>query len=180
MSLDAIAGSPTANSYVTLANATGYLAGRLYTEPWFALPTSPTLEDVTWRNSSALIWATRLLDEQVAWFGMPTTITQALGWPRSGVVDRQGRTVASDTVPVTIQMATTFYALALLRDTSEVPTATDSTVKVKVMDDVRIEYFDPSTARLQAPRTALPKEIVQMLLPYGQTSGGVAVPLLRT
>ena len=38
-----------------------------------------------------LQWATRLLDEQVRWYGVPTYPDQALALPQVGLVDQWGR-----------------------------------------------------------------------------------------
>lgn len=56
------------------------------------------------------------LDRSYVWKGQITAETQALSWPRSGVVDHEGRTVASDSVPAVIGSAQ--IELAYLQYTS--------------------------------------------------------------
>jgi hypothetical protein len=180
MVLIATPGATDANSYVTPGKATTYLAGRLHTEPWFALETEATGQDPASRNTAALLWATRLLDEQVGWYGLPTTTTQALAWPRTGVWDPAGRPLASTVIPVAIELATTLYALALLRDTSESSTAAASNVKMKALGDTRVEFFDPGTSTAVPMASQLPWEVRRVLVPYGRVSGGITVPLVRT
>ena len=70
-------------------------------------------------QEAALQWATRLLDEQVQWYGLPTYPNQALALPQLGLVDQWGRQLASDVIPVPVQQATALYALGLLEATVE-------------------------------------------------------------
>jgi hypothetical protein len=175
MPLIATAGASTANAYVTVSGAVQWLEGRLHTDPWFTAAAADL-----WAPSAALIWATRLLDEQVSWRGTPATTTQALGWPRTGVSDPYGRVLSTTTIPPVIELATTLYALALLRDTSEAPTTSAASVRVRQLGETRVEYFDPTTARTTPPQQAMPTEVRRLLVPYGRVGGGIAVPLLRT
>lgn len=181
MALDATPGGPASNAYVDVAGATALLDERLNTQPWYAPPQDVTLQA---QREAALITATRLLDEQFIWRGTPTMSTQALGWPRTAVQDPQRRPVDPARVPDVVQRATAYYALALLRDTSESPTAVAAgTIKRQVLGETSIEYFQPgstTTTRLLPPATTVPTEIRQMLQGYGLVHGGVMVPLIRT
>jgi DnaT-like ssDNA binding protein len=188
MALDAVPGAPTANSYVTVPAATAYLDERLHTEPWYAqLPGDQTT--LVAKREAALITATRLLDQEMLWVGTPSTTTQALGWPRSGLLTPAGLPVDPLTVPAQVQRATAYYALALLRDTSEAATSTSTTVasgtiKRQTLGETTIEYFQPGTSATgqvtRSPQSAMPSEIRQMLRGYGAALGGMLVPLART
>lgn len=170
--VDAIPGSPTANAYCTVAAATLYLDERLHTEPW----DTATPED----QATAVIWATSLLDEQVRWHGTPTTTTQALAWPQMGQVDRYRRPIPSDVVPDDVQKATAYYALALLKDQTDVPGSSTQAVKRKTIGGLTVEY--QSTQTTQATRAAyhgIPSEVRAILAPYGRMMGGVVIPLLK-
>ncbi len=65
-------------------------------------------------REKALIYATRLLDDLMNWFGAKRTLAQSLRFPRSGLVDRDGDNLDDDTVPATIEEATAELALVLL------------------------------------------------------------------
>lgn len=78
MTLVATPGDALANSYITLREATALLDLRPGTQVWF---TADTLD-----QERALRWATQLLDRMVDWDGTPRYTTQALGWPRYGVM----------------------------------------------------------------------------------------------
>ena len=179
MILDATPGGSASNSYVTVDDATMLLEGRLHTDPWYDWDTTTSaLSSLEEQQGAALITATRLLDTLVAWRGTPTSLTQALAWPQMGQVDRYGRLLSALTVPLVIQQATAFYALALLRDDSEnAATMADAGLKSKRMGDLALVFQDRSPP---PPSLRLPAEIRAMLAPYGAVSGGVVVRLLRT
>ena len=97
-----------ANSYVTLAAATTYLTdARLWTSTWIAATTAI--------KETALIWATMLIDVSFDFPGYITDQDQALRWPRSGVVDADGRFVDYDTIPSLIVKATCELAAELVK-----------------------------------------------------------------
>ena len=82
-------GLATANSYATTAQADAYHVDILHGSAW-ASAADP---------EAALIMATRLLDEKVAWKGVKKTKEQALRWPRSYVYDADGYLVDNDIIP---------------------------------------------------------------------------------
>ena len=114
----ATAGATNANSYVTLVEAAAYFDARLpLSTPW----------DDNDNKEASLIMATRLLDAffrgnrvlasavgSVAafyrigptWLGTPTSTTQRLAWPRSGLLTQNGATLDSTTIPQEIKDAT--------------------------------------------------------------------------
>ena len=175
--LDATPGAPTANSYSTVNAATAFLTMRLDTAPW----TEASVED----QSAALQWATRLIDEQMRWYAVPTYPDQALALPQTGLTDQWGRVVASDVIPLPVQQATALYALGLLETTApDAPqTSGELVLKSKKIGDVTLTYQDlpsSSTTRTPASPYALPSEVRALLRPYGMVSGMGSVPLLRT
>jgi hypothetical protein len=172
--LDATVGGAQSNSYVTASDATALLSARLGTDAWDDADSAD--------QEASLMWATQLLDEQVTWYGTPTTTTQALAWPQTGQVDHLGRPVPSDIVPVVIQRATATYALALLDDATTGSTGDASgTIKSRKIGDLQITYQDttPTAASTRPPQQGIPAEVRTMLRPYAQMAGGVLVPLLR-
>ena len=54
-------------------------------------------------EEAVLQWATRLIDEQVGWYGLPTYPDQALALPQVGLVDQWGRQLASHQIPTQVQ-----------------------------------------------------------------------------
>lgn len=96
--------SPTANSYVTLAEGEAYMAERLNVEAW-------TGSDD--KKKQALITASYRIDQE-QFEGYKTTTAQQLKWPREGATDEDGEEYDPDTIPTIIKWATFEEALALL------------------------------------------------------------------
>jgi hypothetical protein len=99
--IDASVGSGTANSYVTLAAAEAYFAGRMDAAAWAAA------DDAT--RERALVMAARML-ERPRWHGARMTVGQALSWPRTGVPG-----LVDGTIPPAVIHAQCEEALAWLR-----------------------------------------------------------------
>jgi hypothetical protein len=87
-------GSSTADSYLSLTDFNTYLTDRSYTS---------TATDA--QKEAALRIATLWLDGNYIWAGYLLKTTQALGWPRLGAVDNEGRYLASDAVPNKLKQA---------------------------------------------------------------------------
>lgn len=106
--IDATVGGASANSYLTEAEADTYHEERLYNSRW--------VESDQDDKVRALVWATRLLD-QFHWKGNPTSSgTQALKFPRTGIVDWDDEDVASNAIPNGIKWATAELAFQLIKD----------------------------------------------------------------
>ncbi|HMF88748.1 MAG TPA: DnaT-like ssDNA-binding protein [Gemmatimonadaceae bacterium] len=109
--IDATPGSAVANAYVTLAVADQYHLDRPAVGATWADASSDS-------KTAAILWATKLLDSPSNWIwseGYPTTPTQALLWPRAGVIKRNGWEYVPDSaVPIEVQHATAEYARQLL------------------------------------------------------------------
>lgn len=185
MALDAVPGSPTANSYCTVSQATVFLHERLDTAAWYATPDPPL--GLTEQREAALMWATRLIDQAVRWYGVPATTTQALAWPQTGQVDASGTPIPTTIVPVPVQRATAEYALSLLQQhpssASTASSVSEGGVKRRRIGDTEIEYFESGVTTTMGGSattgTDMPPEVRALLAPYGRAAGGVNIPLLR-
>lgn len=102
----ATAGSSSANSYVTDAEADTYFDERLQASEW----TGESDDDV---KARALIQATNRLDEE-RYRGEKVSTGQALKWPRAYVYDEDGYEYATDSIPQIVKDATCELALSLL------------------------------------------------------------------
>lgn len=112
MLLVATPGAADANTYATLAEADSYHAGHVHASAW-AVPSG--------ERAQALVMAARLLDAMPgAWTGVASSATQALGWPRQGMVNRNAFPIASGEIPVELKNAQAEFARQLLvQDTTE-------------------------------------------------------------
>jgi hypothetical protein len=96
-------GRSDAESYASVATADAYVSTHGASAAWTALTTAT--------KEGALRSASTALDGRYAWSGSVVSLTQALGWPRAGASDREGRYVASDSVPARVAQATCQLAL---------------------------------------------------------------------
>ena len=127
LTLIATAGDASANTYATLEEAEAYFEGRLYTSDWDA--------ETDENKNKALAWATKLLDQLIEWDGQYTLESQALRWPRGGVVTPDGKYLDANTIPDFLKNATAEFAAALLDEnrTEDPDTAGFSKMKVSVL-----------------------------------------------
>ena len=129
-----------ANSYVTVEYADAYLAFKSNDTAW--------QEQDTVDKQDYLCWATRLLDQRANFEGRPTyrsdTVAQALRWPRTGVLDRDGFLLAPDAIPAPIKAATVEIAWHLFSqqvDPSLLSSMGQGALKRVKADVVEVEYF---------------------------------------
>lgn len=86
------------NSFASVAEANDYHSLSPYSASgWAALDAE--------RREALLVMATRLLTDLIRWLGEPMSTTQALPWPRSGLLTRNGDPVDSTVVPGEIKRA---------------------------------------------------------------------------
>lgn len=86
MSLDTTPGSATGNSFATVAEFDTYHVNRYPQIEWILTATTPLKE-------ALLIMAGRLLNNDFAWTGAAVDSVQAMTWPRSGMLSRNGYTL---------------------------------------------------------------------------------------
>lgn len=101
-------GLPTANSYISLADAAEYLATYRNPEVWLSASES--------ERGQALRVATQWIDSKFggSWIGRRHTQEQGLDWPRDFAYDQAGRLWT--TMPVVLGRATAEMAVRYLQD----------------------------------------------------------------
>jgi hypothetical protein len=102
----ATAGAANANSYLTRAEADIYFGDRLFASRWTGASND--------NKDQALLWATKLIDATIIFTGEKTAASQALEWPRTGMLDRNGDAVSTSTIPQLLKDITAEVALTLL------------------------------------------------------------------
>jgi hypothetical protein len=160
--LIATAGAPTANVYVTLAEADAFHEASLYGARW----RGATVDE----KRRALLTATRLLDEHIVWAGLPASTTQALAWPRTGVLDVQGGALSTSVVPTRVQHATAELARQLL---AEDRTA-DSEIAAKGLTSLTVGAISMSFDGVGGTTKPIPDAVAALVAPWGavQMAGG--------
>lgn len=102
------AGAANANAYCDLAYANQYQLDRPAVGTTWSGATDA-------QKNAAILWATLLMDRLWDWEGYATTTTQALLWPRQGLMKRnQWESVPDDSIPDELKQATAEYARQLL------------------------------------------------------------------
>lgn len=167
-------GLTTANSFASVAAADTYHTDRGNTA-WAALDNAV--------KQNLLIKATDYLMNSAVfpWKGTAKTATQALVWPRTGVIETNGLAVADNAVPYKVMLATADLALIANTTTLQpVGTTAAAGVKRRKVDVLEVEYFQEgstSTSTNPATQTAAVSSamgLVQSLL-RTQVAGEMAV-----
>jgi len=166
ITLNATAGSASANSYCTVAEADTYHKENRYHSY------------DTWQEYSSdekkrgLIWATRLLDERMIWSGLLVSSTQALRWPRAGVYDRDGNGFSSSVIPQFLKNAVSEFAYFLMASErlGDDDTAGFKELKVGTLEMV-VDKLDRTPV--------IPESVMSMINYYGSKSKGLRRVLVR-
>ena len=133
-------GLTTSNSYATAAEGDSYHEKHTFASTWTGASTAT--------KEAALCFATRLLDQHVAWYGARCTETQALRWPRLGLLDQDGYEIDSNVVPPAVKNATAELArLLIASDRSADPSA------------IGIRSVKAGSVAVEFDKSWLPKEI---------------------
>lgn len=173
-------GAANANSYATLQEFKDYLALRLQTPDTVTDADDDTL-------SKGLIAGTRAIDQLLTrakrlevikssnnmvkfytirpyWTGSPTTSTQALAWPRTGMLDRNGNPIADNVIPDDLKEAT--FEMAIVSITSDINA--ENSVIVQGITDIKAGPVSLSFKDYIQSRT-LPQSVVLALVPSWMT-----------
>ena len=155
--------------HATVYTATSVLSvpGNLSISPSLAssVADNESLDRITLSDKDrAIIYATRLFDRMMTWFGTPTTTEQLLRHPRSGLVDADGRVIDKDTISVILEEALAEMALVLLQgDTFKKPDILGQALKKAKIGPIDVEV-DPDKGEEQA----IPENIVSLMSELGR------------
>ena len=151
-------GLATANSYCSIVDADDHHSMRLHNTTWTSI-SSDTQKEM------ALMWASRLIDEEIDWYGVESTDNQGLRWPRTGVYDRGNDLIGEGQIPSDVIRATAEFAMFLV--------AEDRSLESDLMGFKHLEaesvVIKPDK-RWQAG--VLPKPVWNMVKSYGVKLGG--------
>jgi hypothetical protein len=166
ITLNATAGSASANSYCTVTEADTYHKEKRYhsKDTW--------LEYSSDEKKRGLIWATRLLDERITWVGAIVSSTQALRWPRAGAYDRDGNSISSSVIPQFLKDAVAEYAYFLMASDrmADSDTAGFKEIEVGSLRMVVDKFDRPPT---------IPDSVISLISYYGAKSTGLKRVLIR-
>lgn len=124
------------------------------------------------KNAQALILATRLIN-QFDFIGLPTDTAQALQWPRTGVIDRNGQSIPNTSTPAAIKTATAELAFFLLESDITNPAQYR---EVFSLSSVRIG--DTQNSYNKTANKKLPDNVTDILKPYLLEKSGFSSTLI--
>jgi len=163
--LVATAGSSSANTYITLAEAESYFEARLHSSTWD--------DSANITKNEALVWATRLLDNYFNWVGLKVTSDQALQWPRQSVIDERGDLLDSTTIPNFLKNATAEFSMWLIASDRTADPSSKGVKRIKVDTiDITLDKIDRSKV--------IPDIVYQMVSFYASKKGKKTSKLIRT
>lgn len=112
MAFDSTVGGDSANSYISIAEASAYLAD-VGNDAAFSTAIQADQE-------KALVRATRFIENRYIerWPGRIASDDQALSWPRESATDREGRRLSSSAIPPSVVAAAAELAVVALTDTN--------------------------------------------------------------
>jgi hypothetical protein len=150
-------GSPTANSYVSVAEADDYYVIGKFAATWTALTTA--------EKEAQLALASRTLDQKAVYYGSLATTNQVMRWPRKYVCDVDHKAIPENIIPR--QLKDVVLELAIFLINEDLTQEQDSTNIKRIMADVvEIEYQDDAVQR------KIPSFFNQRLHPLGRIQGG--------
>ena len=136
-------GKSNADSYISVTDADTYFTNHGSPTAWTGLSTA--------EKESQLRYATVTLDGNWEWWGSITVTTQALGWPRSGAEDGEGRSIDTDEIPARVKDAQ--CELALMGTSNALNSSYDrgNDVRREKVGPIETEYFDGASMAPQLP-----------------------------
>jgi hypothetical protein len=123
-------GMPTANCYVSVETADEILSVNPHSN-W-------SIVDFDTKGK-LLMWATRILDQRVEWYGRKMHGTGWTAWPRCGARDREGFAIDDNVVPRQVQIACALLADHLLTGNPELVN-TSSNLKSLQVDVIELQF----------------------------------------
>lgn len=129
-------GLVTANAYASLEEVDEFLSVNIHSK-WSVLTDTAAKENL-------IIWATRLIDERVRWFGHKTHPTSGTAWPRTCMKDREGHPIDDNVVPKQVKIATAILAEHLLSGNPEVVN-TGSNITALQVDVIALKFDTDKT-----------------------------------
>jgi hypothetical protein len=148
-----------ANSYCTADEADLYFEKRLHTTVW----DDADPDD----KEKALMWASRLLDEQVVWSGWAVSDSQPMRFPRDGLYNSEGDEVGGALIPLFLKDAVSEFALHLLSEDRTLDTNRD----LIGLKRVRIDTVEIEAENSILSKPVIPSSVWSIIKNYGRAYG---------
>lgn len=156
------------DSYVSLEDALAYHNAR-NNSAW-STASSEALREAALRK------ATQYLDDNYSWLGTIADTSQELGWPRTGVYDKENRLLSD--IPKKIERATCELALIALDGPLEPVEEKGGRVKREKVEGLETEYFED--APIQAVYVAVDMMMKDIGFKVKHSPKGSMVRIIRS
>lgn len=187
MAIDTTVGGASANSWASVAEFKDYRAVRLPANATVSAASDPTIE-------AALIVACRNINGNFDWTGAAVDGVQALTWPRSGMLTRNGFAIATTIIPNELKNAQcemAFQIIAGIDLVSDNAAAAQGVLGVKA-GSVSVQFQQQFTNTTEAVdlamqrmlnefaylSTAVPGEVRRMLVSSWYNQPTVVKPII--
>ena len=154
MAIDSTVGTPTANSYASVAEADAYFVD-MFNRPLWASAVQATKE-------ALLVTASRTLDMYIDWMGYPVSDVQSMGWPRNYAYDKVGLAYSNSAIPMPVKFATYELAYYIIQN-GEVSFVEQIVDEVKV-GGIQIKFSDGSVV------AGIPDQVLSLVQHIGQSN----------
>jgi hypothetical protein len=163
-------GGSDSNAYCTLVEADAYHES-VIDNTALASWTGATDD----QQNRAIVQATRLIDELFEFDGECASVTQALQWPRIGLLTPAGDTIDETVIPQQLKDATAELARSLMAADRTAELSSDGIESLEV-GEIEINFSQARPPR----RKVLPDRVVEMIALWGSRKYSTCtVPLLR-
>lgn len=149
LTVDTEIGGASSNSYITVAEANTYHEKHTQTSTW---DNASTL-----MKESAVVMATRVLDERVDWKGAKKTQAQALFFPAYCLVDRYGYSILSTIIPTYVKDGTAELSRYLI----DIDITSENNLDFVKMSNVEFRFN-----KVQHNESLLPSSVMQIVKFY--------------
>jgi hypothetical protein len=160
-------GASNANGYASIVFIDAYCLDHPFASGWNHITNAALKEQI------AILLARNLDVMPGAWTGQATSASQAMGWPRRGMKNRNGFAIGVHVVPIELKTAHAEWCRQVAEDLTSDPTATDDLQKYGIKSasagPVSVSFRDPLSQKDQAILSnraqSIVPDAVRLLLP---------------
>lgn len=174
-------GAVDSNAYVSVAESDAIFDTTLNADIWLASSQA--------NKERAILLSTRTLENTVRWRGVPTSSTQALSWPRCGILTQVSETGGGLLNPIGVELPSDTIPDFLKRATAELSQSFLESDRISEQDSGVISSIAipglaiglASGGSSSAKRSLIPPHVYEMIAFYAETvMGHTARRLVRT
>ena len=145
------------NGYASLEEVDTSLAENIHADNWFSLSEGD--------RERMIVFASKFLDDRTRWSGAKTVETSPMRWPRSGITDRDGRTIGDNEIPEQLKRTVAYIARYYVAQDRTIERDQDGLDSL-VVDVIELEFREGYSL------SSVPSSLQYMLEGLGTIRGG--------